>query len=64
MVPNNARAIPTLPRMKYFQAASSASWVRYMPTIMTVVRVASSTATQSRPTLLASSARFIPNIIA
>jgi hypothetical protein len=27
MVPNSAKAMPTLPRMKYFHAASSASWV-------------------------------------
>ena len=28
MVPNRASAMPTLPRMKYFHAASSAAWVR------------------------------------
>ncbi|MGY4426619.1 hypothetical protein ACVWY2_009068 [Bradyrhizobium sp. JR6.1] len=28
IVPNSASAMPTLPRMKYFQAASSAAWVR------------------------------------
>ena len=53
--------MPTLPRMKYFQAASKASAVRYNPTIITVVRVANSTATHIRPMLLANSARFIPN---
>ena len=35
-----------------------------MPTITTVESVATSTATQSRPILLASSARFIAPIIA
>ena len=34
-----------------------------MPTITTVVRVASSTATHMSPMLLATSARFMPNIM-
>ena len=64
VVPNNASAMPTLPRMKYFHAASSAWCVRYRPTITTVVNVASSTATHIRPMLLDTSARFMPNIMA
>ena len=54
--------MPTLPRMKYFQAASIAAGVRYRPTISTVVSVASSMATHISPMLFASSARFMANM--
>ena len=53
--------MPTLPRMKYFQAASNAAGVRYMPTITTVLSVATSTPTHIRPRLLATNARFMAN---
>ena len=56
--------MPTLPRMKYFHAASIAAGVRYMPTMTTVIRVASSRPTQSNPILFAVSARFMAPIIA
>jgi hypothetical protein len=48
--------------MKYFQAASIASAVRYRLTISTVVSVAPSTATHSTPRLFASSASSMVNM--
>jgi hypothetical protein len=62
MVPNSASAMPTLPRMKYFHAASSAAR-RPVETDHQHrdQRRQLDAATHSRPILLASSARFMAN---
>ena len=54
--------MPTPQRMKYFQAASTASGVRYRDTSSTVARVAPSTATQSTPRLSVVSASSMVNM--
>ena len=48
--------MPTPHSTKYFQAASTASGVRYRLTSSTVARVAASMATHSKPRLLVDSA--------
>src|SRR6266850_364211 len=57
MVPNNACAIPTPHRMKYFHAASRLAAVRYTLTSSTVASVAASMATHRMPMLLVRRAR-------
>ena len=54
--------MPTPQRMKYFQAASIASGVRYSDTSSTVASVAPSTATQSTPRLSVASASSMVNM--
>ena len=51
--------MPTPHRMKYFQAASRLAGVRYRLTSSTVVSVAASRATHSRPRLFVSSTSSI-----
>ena len=61
-MPNSAWAMPTPQRMKYFQAASTDSGVRYSETSSTVARVAPSIATHNSPRLLVVSASSMVNM--
>ena len=62
IVPKSACAMPTLQRMKYFQAASRLAGVRYRLTSSTVVNVAASSATHRMPTLFVSNASSMVNV--
>lgn len=62
MVPNRAWAMPTPHRIKYFQAASMLSGVRYKLTKSTVANVAPSIATHRTPKLLLTRIRYMASM--